>query len=200
VSAVSQSSLFQEAGWALGGTWRLLTGREEARAYFDFSQRGLAGSFIPLVLAAVVLVGFIGLGAGSTGVSPATQIFILGAIAVLRYSALRVILPRLGALDAFRPAMVASNWASAILFAAIVPITFGTAFIGALVLGPASGNTLVSFILTLWAALSLALVVIEVNILRIVARLRATEIVLALAGQLFAILAGLYVISRLFQG
>jgi hypothetical protein len=42
--------------------------------------------------------------------------------------------------------------------------------------------------------------VIEVNILRIVARLRATEIVLALAGQLFAILAGLYVISRLFQG
>jgi uncharacterized membrane protein len=96
--------------------------------------------------------------------------------------------------------MVASNWASAILFAAIVPITFGTAFIGALVLGPASGNTLVSFILTLWAALSLALVVIEVNILRIVARLRATEIVLALAGQLFAILAGLYVISRLFQG
>lgn len=200
MSAASQSSLFQEAGWALGGTWRLLMGREEARAYFDFSQRGLAGSFIPLVLATVGLVGFIGLGAAETGVSAATQIFILGAIAVLRFSALRVALPRFGALHAFRPSMVASNWAPAILFAAIVPVTFAAAFIGALVLGPASGSTLVSFVLMLWAAMALGLVVIEVNILRIVARLRAPEIVLALAAQLFAILFGLYLISRLFQG
>lgn len=201
MTAASRSSLFQEAGLALGGTWRLLLGRTEARAYFDFSQRGLAGSFIPLVLATVVLVGFIGAGsAGQTGISAAMQIFILGAIATLRLSALRVILPRLDALHAFRPYMVASNWASAILFVAIVGITLGTVFVAALILGPASGPTLVGLVLTLWGAVAIALLVIEVNILRIVAALGATEIALALAAQLFAILAGFYLIGQFFQG
>lgn len=201
MAAASRSSLFQEAAWAMGGTWRLLLGRPEARAFFDFSQRGLAGSFIPLVIATVVLVGFIGAGsAGQTGISAAMQIFILGAIATLRFSALRIVLPRLDALHAFRPYMVASNWASAILFAAMMAITFGGVFVAALILGPASGSTLVGMVLALWGAVGFALLVIEINILRIVARLGAAEIVLALAAQLFAILAGLYLIGQIFQG
>ncbi|WMT87446.1 hypothetical protein NO932_02230 [Pelagibacterium sp. 26DY04] len=201
MAAASRSSLFQEAAWAMGGTWRLLLGRPEARAFFDFSQRGLAGSFIPLVIATVVLVGFIGAGsAGQTGISAAMQIFILGAIATLRFSALRIVLPRLDALHAFRPYMVASNWASAILFATMMAVTFGGVFVAALILGPASGSTLVGMVLALWGAVGFALLVIEINILRIVARLGAAEIVLALAAQLFAILAGLYLIGQIFQG
>lgn len=201
MAAIRRSTLFEEAGWALGGTWRLLMGQDQARSHFDFSQRGLAGSFVPLVLACVVLVGFIGAGsAGQTGVSPATQMFFLGAIATLRLTALRMILPRLDALHAFRPYMVASNWANAIGLALIVPATFASVFIAALILGPASGQTLVGMVLMLWGAAALGLLVIEINILRIVARLGAAEIVLVLFAQLFAVLAGLYVIGLLFQG
>lgn len=200
MSVARHSTLVQEAGWAMGGTWRLLLGRGEARSYFDFSQRGLAGSFIPLVLASVVFVVFIGMGPAGHSVSAAMQIFILGAIATLRFSALRVILPRLDALHAFRPYMVASNWASAIAIAAVMVLTFGVVFVAALILGPSSGETLVGLVLALWAGVAVAVMVIEINILRIVAGLGVAEIVLALAAQLFAILAGFYLIGQIVQG
>ena len=196
--AARRPTLFQEAAWALGGTWRLLLGKRDARAHFDFSQRGLAGSFIPLVLATVVMVIFIGMGsAGQTGVSAAMQMFILGAIGTLRFTAMRLILPRLDALHAFRPCMVASNWASAILFSLILAATLGTALLAAMALGPTARDTIVGIVLLLWAAVGIALVVIEINILRIVAGLGATEIVLVLAAQLFAILAGFYLIGQI---
>lgn len=200
MSVARHPTLFEEAGSALAGTWLLLAGRGEARGYFDFSQRGLAGSFIPLVLACVTLVTFLGMGPADQSISAAMQVFVLGAIATLRYSALRVILPPLGASDAFRPYMVASNWASAIAVAAVMVLTFGVAFVAALILGPTSGETLVGLVLALWVAVAIAIVVIEINILRIVAGLGAGEIILALAVQLLAVLTGFALIGRLVQG
>lgn len=190
--ARSHTTLLGEASGALEGTRLLLRGRPEAIACFDFSQRGLAGSFIAPVLACVAIVVFFGMAAGPARPfpSPAGQVFICGALMTLRLGALRLVLSQLGALDAFRPYMVASNWASAIgavgLLVATVIVTVGLA----LLLGPSSAQIIVGLILMLWAAAAIALLVIEINIYRLIARLGPAEIALALLAQIGVLTAG----------
>lgn len=191
-----QSTLFEEAQVAIGGTWRLLLGREDAGYHFDFSQRGLAGSFIPLVVANVLLAGFFTTGGQmQSGFSPAMQIFASGLLVAFRYGAMRLVLPQLSALHAFRPFMVASNWSMAIGLLAMMGITFVSAFIAALVLGPAGGGAIVSLILLLWLGIALAMIVVEINIYRLIVGLKAGEIVLVVMAQFVALLIGAYVLS-----
>lgn len=193
-----RSTLFEEAIRAVGGIRRLLLGRPDALARFDFSQRGLAGSFIPLVLAFVAFVAFMGLGStpGQT-LSAASQLFICGALVSARFVALRLVLPRLDALHAFRPVLTASNWSNAIALAAILLATLVVAFVGALILGPDSGSTLVNIVLVIWAALALATFTVEINILRLVAGLRGGEVVMVLAAQVFALILAIFILAQL---
>ncbi|AEQ50105.1 hypothetical protein [Pelagibacterium halotolerans] len=199
--AERQSTLLEEARWAAGGTWRLVLGRRDALSFFDFSQRGLAGSFIPLVVAFVVFAGFTGIGAAARQtMSPAGQLFICGALITARFFALRVVLPRLDALHAFRPVMVASNWANAIAVGGLVAATFGVAFVGALMLGPTAGETLVGIILTLWAAIAIATFVAEINILRLVAGLNGGEVLMVLGAQVVALILAVFILAQLPLG
>lgn len=193
------TTLFEEATLALGGTWRLLLGRADAGYHFDFSRRGLAGSFIPLVIANVLLAGFLGTGGQMQGgYSPAMQIFGAGLLTIFRYGAMRLILPQLSALHAFRPFMVASNWSMAIGVFAMLGATFAGAFLAALFLGPGGGNAIVSLILLLWLGLAGAMLAVEINIYRLVVGLKAGEIVMVVMAQFVAMLIGVYVLSVLF--
>lgn len=196
--AERRSTLFEEAGRAVGGMWRLLLGRRDALSRFDFSQRGLAGSFIPLVVAFVVFTAITGMGAAAQRtLSPTGQLFIFGALITARFGALRIVLPRLDSLHAFRPVMVASNWINAIAVGGLVVTTFCVAFVGALVLGPASGETIVGIILTLWAAIAIAMLIAEINILRLVAALKGSEVVMVLAAQVFALILAVFILAQL---
>lgn len=199
--AERRSTLVKEAGWAIGGAWRLVLGRRDALNWFDFSQRGLAGSFIPLVLAFVVFTGFTGMGAAAgPTLSPAGQLFICGALIAARFVALRLVLPRLDALHAFRPIMVASNWTNAIAVGGLVMVTFCVAFVGALILGPAAGETLVSMILTVWATIAIAAILAEINILRLVAGLNGGEVIMVLGAQIVTLIVAVFILAQLPLG
>ncbi|HCO53548.1 MAG TPA: hypothetical protein DIT93_00840, partial [Pelagibacterium sp.] len=168
---------------------------------FDFSQRGLAGSFIALIVAFVVFTAITGMGAAvRQTMSPTGQLFIIGTLVAARFVALRISLPRLDALHAFRPVMVASNWVNAIAVGGLVAATFCLAFVGALMLGPTAGETLVAIILTLWVAIAIATFVAEVNILRLVAALGGGEIVMVLAAQVFALILAIFILAQLPLG
>tara|TARA_R100000365_G_C2743236_1_gene71947 strand:+ start:1924 stop:2526 length:603 start_codon:yes stop_codon:yes gene_type:complete len=194
-------TLLEEAGRAVGGMLRLVLGRRDATCRFDFSQRGLAGSFIALIVAFVVFTAITGMGAAvRQTMSPTGQLFIIGTLVAARFVALRVVLPRLNALHAFRPVMVASNWVNAIAVGGLVAATFCLAFVGALMLGPTAGETLVAIILTLWVAIAIATFVAEVNILRLVAALGGGEIVMVLAAQVFALILAIFILAQLPLG
>lgn len=195
------STLLEEAGRAVGGMLRLVLGRRDATCRFDFSQRGLAGSFIALIVAFVVFTAITGMGAAvRQTMSPTGQLFIIGTLVAARFVALRISLPRLDALHAFRPVMVASNWVNAIAVGGLVAATFCLAFVGALMLGPTAGETLVAIILTLWVAIAIATFVAEVNILRLVAALGGGEIVMVLAAQVFALILAIFILAQLPLG
>ena len=197
--AERRSTLVKEAGWAIGGAWCLVLGRRDALNWFDFSQRGLAGSFIPLVLAFVVFTGFTSMGAAARPtVSPAGQLFICGTLIAARFVALRLVLPRLDALHAFRPIMVVSNWTNAIAVGGLIAMTFGVAFVGALILGPTAGETLVGMILTVWAAI--AAIIAEINILRLVAGLNGGEVIIVLGAQIVALILAVFILAQLPLG
>lgn len=196
--AERRSTLFEEALRAVGGTWRLVLGRREATSGFDFSQRGLAGSFIALIVAYVLFTAITGIGAAARQtMSPSGQLFIIGTLTAARFGALRIVLPRLDALHAVRPVMVASNWVNAIAVGGLVTATFCLAFVGAMMLGPTAADTLVAIILTLWVATAIATLVAEVNILRIVAGLGGGEVVMVLAAQVFALILAIFILAQL---
>ncbi|WP_417583919.1 hypothetical protein [Pelagibacterium sp.] len=193
-----RSSLLEEAGWALGGTWRLVLSRSDAPSWFDFSQRGLAGSFVPLIIAYAAFVAFMGLGAQQAQIfSAASLLFIFGALVCARFLALRLIFPRLGVLHAFRPVLVAINWSNAFTLAAILITIFAVSFLGAFLLGADSGGTLVNTILIVWAALGLAMLVVEINILRLIAGLGAGDVVIVLAAQIFSLIVAALILGQL---
>lgn len=109
--AQPHSAFFDEAANAVRGCIALVMGRRESSSYFDFSQRGLVGSLIA-VLVAMLLAGF---GPLLLGVpSPrgaATQSIVINAVlfvtqALTAYAALR----QMGRQDGFIPYLVASNW------------------------------------------------------------------------------------------
>ena len=184
-----RSKLIEEGASAVGGTWNLMLGRPDALSRFDFSQRGLAGSFIALIVAFVVFTAITGMGAAARQtMSPAGQLFIIGTLIAARFVALRVVLPRLDALHGFRPVMVASNWVNAIAVGGLVGVTFCVAFAG------------VAIILTLWAAIAIATFIAEINILRIIAGLRGSEVVMVLAAQLFALILAIFILAQLPLG
>ena len=147
-----------------------MLGRPDALSRFDFSQRGLAGSFIALIVAFVVFTAITEMGAAARQtMSPAGQLFITGTLIAARFIAV----------------------------GGLVGVTFCVAFAGALMLGPTAGETLVAIILTLWAAIAIATFIAEINILRIIAGLRGSEVVMVLAAQLFAMILAVFILAQL---
>lgn len=109
--AQPNSPFFEEAASAIRGCVALITGKRDASAYFDFSQRGLVGSLIATVVA-VMLAGFgpvlfgIHMPAGA-----ATQsVIVNGVLFVAQAGMAALVLRQMGRQDGFIPYLVASNW------------------------------------------------------------------------------------------
>ncbi|ODT47695.1 hypothetical protein [Devosia sp. 63-57] len=109
--AQPSQTFFDEATNAVRGCWALITGKRNASAWFDFSQRGLVGSFVA-VLIAMLLAGFgpMLLGIPVRAGAP-TQSIIVNAILFAAQAGMAwIVLRQMGRQDGFVPYLVATNW------------------------------------------------------------------------------------------
>ena len=127
--AQNNAPFFEEAVNAIRGSIALVTGKRDASTHFDFSQRGLVGSMIA-VLIAMLLAGFgpmlLGL---ATPQGAATQSIVVNGVLFVAQAAMAyIVLRQMGRQDGFIPYLVASNWVtllSAVLL--LISTLFGEA-------------------------------------------------------------------------
>ncbi|UYN99357.1 MAG: hypothetical protein KIT02_15805 [Devosia sp.] len=122
-------TFFEEASQAMRGCWALITGQRDVANWFDFSQRGLVGSLIAVVLA-LLLAGFgpllLGLQAPA---GAASQSVIMNAALFLAQAGMAwIVLRQMGRQDGFVPYLVATNWVTLLSGALLlISLLFGEA-------------------------------------------------------------------------
>jgi len=179
---LAQQSTFIEELMAAGrGVFGLLIGDRRAGTYFDFSQRGLAGSFIAFLavtgLNAIlpVILGLKDSGGIARGVLMVAILFALQ----LAFSA--IVLRQLKRMDGLIPYLVADNWATFFL----------TLISGALAAAGVDGDPVL-------IVLAIVVIIIEVNIARLIVTLSPLQIAMFLIAQLVGVSIGLAVIGFTF--
>jgi hypothetical protein len=179
-----QTTLLEEMSAAARGVVAVLIGDRRAPSHFDFSQRGLVGSFVAFLVAS--LINALTPVVFGLEVPPGliTRGLILVAVLYAAQIALSaLVLRQLGRLDGLVPYLVADNWA--------------TFFI-----------TLVSTLLTLIGVgdelsiigLGILVIIVEVNIARLIVTLPGLQIAMFLIAQLVGVSAALIVIGVLVPG
>lgn len=183
------STLLQELAEAARGTLALLMGRRDAAKYFDLGMRGLAGSFVAFLVAAVFnayLPGFVGQDAevaqeATTALAPSLALFMVGVLFVLQTAFGAMALRQFDRLDGLVPYLVADNWATFFVtgLSAILMFLNVSAEVAILMVG---GVVIVS----------------EINIARLIVTLKPMQIAMFLIAQLVGVLSGLMLLSGLF--
>jgi len=177
----SSPTILEEARDAARGAWALVLGRQDAARYFDFSMRGVVGSFIALVVAVAVNVyGPMLFGvAAPRGV--ATSMALLSALLfALQIGAAYLVLQVMGRLDGFMPYLVADNW-----------VNFFVSLIGAATIVVLGGSDVMLL------AMGVLAIVIEVNIARRIVTLAPMQVVIFIVAQLAANFVGLLLLGGL---
>lgn len=105
------TTFLDELKAAARGCFALLVGNRQAPSFFDFSQRGLVGSLIAVMLG-IALAGF---GPWLTGVemppgAASQSIMVNFALFVAQAATAWIALRQMGRQDGFVPYLVASNW------------------------------------------------------------------------------------------
>lgn len=176
------TTLIEELTRAARGVAGLVIGDRKAPGYFDFSQRGLYGSFIAylLILAlnayAPILAG-VPDSQGTVLRATLSNLILYGA----QVAACALALRQLDRSSSFVPYLVANNWASFffVVIALLVGLTSGGVGITLLILG-------------------ILIIVVEINIARLVIGLTAMKVVLFLVAQLVGGGVGLLLITLIF--
>ena len=168
-------SFRDELANAARGCFALLTGNRQAASFFDFSQRGLVGSFIAFLLAnAVTAFGPQLLGFGLEPGLATRGLFMNGVLFVLQVGAAYIVLRQLGRTDGFVPFLVADNWT-----------TLFTAFLSLLLLLVGDGGGFAFF------AVLIIVVIIDINIARLIVTLAPLQIAMFIVAQLVGASIGL---------
>jgi hypothetical protein len=172
-------SYIEEMTAAVQGVAALVIGNRKAPDHFDLSQRGLVGSFIALlvILFAELLVGIATgrLAPGQTGPTVVQTILFYGAITL----APRVLLGAIGRADAFRPYLVALNWANFVFSIILLAVNL----VGAT---------------PLFLVVVIAAFIASINVARIMMTLKPMQIVMLFAVQLIGFLIAFTVLLMLF--
>jgi hypothetical protein len=168
---------------AVRGTVMLMVGNRQASACFDFSQRGLVGSFIALLLAfAVQAFGPQLLGVPTTpGIAGGAVILGL-MIAGVQFGVAYLVLRQLGRADGFVPFVVVQNWVTlvqAFLVVAIIGVFGQPLMLDATGEAAQLTSGTIPFVLVGVVAL-----VITVNIARLILTLRPLHVALFVIAQL----------------
>jgi hypothetical protein len=178
----SQTTILEEMTAAWRGLLALITGDRKAATYFDFSLRGLAGSFIAfLAITAVNSTLPVALGLNGPAASIGRSVLMVTVLFALQIGFAAIVLRQLKRLDGLVPYLVADNWAT----------FFITLASTALALVGFSGDvTLI--------AIGILVIVVEINIARLIVTLSALQIAMFLVAQLVGVAIGLLLIGAIF--
>ena len=176
-----QHSTFAEEMMAAGrGVIGLLTGDRQAGSYFDLNNRGLAGSFIALLLV-TALNAVLPIILGNEGDSIARGVITVALLFLLQIGFSIIVLRQVNRMDGLVPYLVADNWAT--FFLTLVSAALAAA-------GLANDFTLI--------VLGVVVIIVEVNIARLIVTLPPLQIAMFLIAQLVGVSLGLVLISSLF--
>jgi hypothetical protein len=177
-----QKGFIDEVLAAGRGVAALLVGDRRAAQYFDFSDKGLVGSFIGLLAVTFIsaLLPFANPG-GSEGYSIARST--VGAVILFATQTgfVFIVLRQVKRLDGLRPYLVADNWAN-------VYISIGTillSFVGF------QGDIAIF-------ALAILVIVVEINIARLIVTLPPLQVAMFMIAQLVGVSIALIVLGVLF--
>jgi hypothetical protein len=160
---------------AARGIAAVAIGDKRAPSYFDFSPRGLAGSFIAFLVATAFSAYLPRLTGGASADVPTSRLLLMAGLLFavqLGFSAL--VLRQFKRLDGFLPYLVADNWAT----------FFVTAISSLLTILGFSGDGAVLLV-------GILVLVIEINIARLVVGLKGWQIAMLLLAQLVGVGFGL---------
>ncbi len=176
-----QHQTFTEELMAAGrGVLALLVGNRQAGSYFDLSTRGLAGSFIALILVTVLNASMPTI-MGVENDSITRSILIVTILFVMQLGFAVIVLRQVKRQDGFLPYLVADNWATFFL------TLISTALVAA---GLANDFTLIM--------LGIVVIVIEVNIARLIVTLTPLQIAMFLIAQMVGVSIGLVLVAFMF--
>lgn len=176
-----QTTMWEELTAAAQGVVALVTGNRKAPSYFDFSQRGLAGSFIVLLMV-IAVDALAPMFDGPKNAPGAAAVVIENAIViVLTIGVSALILRWLKRLDSLVPLIVVSNWS--LLFATIVAILLMTLGVDFRFAG---------------LIVSVLVIVLAINTARLIMTLTPLQIVIFIVGQGAGVLIGLVLLSMFF--
>lgn len=177
-----EKSFYDEVIAAGRGVLALIIGDRKAPQYFDFSERGLVGSFIGLLavtfVSAILPLVLPGTGEGysiarSAGIAAILFAFQIGFAAL--------VLRQMKRIDGLRPYLVADNWASVYI---------------------SLGQLLLSFVGFqgdfAFFALSILVIVVEINIARLIVTLSPLQIAMFMIAQLVGVSIALLVVGLMF--
>ena len=176
------TTLLEELSAAGRGVVALVVGDRRASDYFDFSRRGLYGSFIALLVAQLLAAyGPLLLGAQPEPGAITRALVVVAILFAAQVGFSAIVLRQIGRLDGLGPYLVADNWATFFL-------TLFSAILGQI--GFSGELALVG--------IGILVIVIEINIARIIVTLSALQIAMFLIAQLVGVSVGLILIGLLF--
>jgi hypothetical protein len=175
---LAQQSTFVEEMMAAGrGVIGLLVGDRQSGSYFDLSLRGLAGSFIALLLI-TALNAVLPIVLGAEGESITRNVLMVVLLFALQVGCSAIVLRQVGRLDGLVPYLVADNWAT--FFLTLISAAIAAA-------GAANDVTLV--------VLAMVVIFVEVNIARLIVTLPPLQIAMFIIAQLVGVSIGLALIG-----
>ena len=165
------------------GVAALIVGDRKAPQYFDLSQRGLVGSFIGLlaITFASALLPLVMPGAGGTDYSIGRATLIAVILFAFQIGFAAIVLRQMKRLDGLRPYVVADNWASVYVS------------VGQILLSLVGFQGEIAFF-----ALSILVIVVEINIARLIVTLSPLQIAMFMIAQLVGVSIALIVVGTLF--
>jgi hypothetical protein len=176
---LQQTTLLEELSAAARGCLALLMGDRRAPGYFDFSQRGLAGSFVAFLTATLInAVIPIAMGIETPPGSITRGLILVAILFAVQIGFSALVLRQIGRLDGLVPYLVADNWA-----------TFFITIFSTLMMVAGVGDEVAII------ALGILVIIIEINIARLIVTLPGLQIAMFLIAQLVGVTIVLLVIG-----
>lgn len=177
-----QSTIIEELTAAARGVVALIMGDRQAARFFDFSPRGLVGSFIAfLAITGINAALPFALGMNGPAASIARSVVMVTILFALQIGFSAIVLRQLKRLDGLVPYLVADNWSTFF-------ITLGSTALA--LTGLAGDLTLI--------AVGILVIVVEINIARLIVTLSPLQIAMFLVAQLVGVSIGLLLIGVMF--
>ncbi|KQW76067.1 hypothetical protein ASC89_24475 [Devosia sp. Root413D1] len=176
------NDIWNEVASAARGVVALVIGDRRANGYFDFSDRGLVGSFIAFLVVALLNTAVpLVLGVPGTSGTAFRAIATVIIVLALQIGAAALVLRQLKRSDALVPYIVVDNWATFFL-------TIATTLLG---LVGAGGELM-------FIATGIVIIIIMINIARLILTLTPWQIASFLVVQLISGVIALFVVSAVF--